>query len=505
MPPERNKALAFLLAVTVVAGLFGVILHPTPAVGQAAEGDAGTESITHVVAPLLRVFEYLDAFYYRDISLPALVEGAIEGALRILDDPYTTFYKPSEFEDFQVDIEGVYTGIGMTIEGRDQYSVVQSTFPGSPAERAGIRPGDRIIEVDGKNVIGERPDAVARLIRGPEGTGVVLTLQRSTGETFEVRVVRERIQLQAVDVRVEAGDIGYIRIVQFYEGTGRQVQAAYNRLRALGVTGIVLDLRNNPGGLLNEAVAVGRVFVDEGIIVQVVDYSGNKQTYYGRGVSRTPKPPVAVLVNGGTASAAEIVAAAIRDNGLGQLVGSRTYGKGTVQSIFELGNGSALKLTTAEYLTPRGRSLANTGLIPDVPVEPVAPGSEAPAEPDFAPLSGRYVLQQGSRGLEVEGLQQRLNYVGFDAGAVDGHFGAKTAAALRSFQQAYGLPVTGRLDAQTHARLGEAVLARWRNDVRSESTPGVVPPQAGDADPVLAKAIELLKRGQIAAPAAGGS
>ena len=496
----RIRIVTFILMLAVAAGSTFLLLYPAPAAGQAADQPAGTtdDPVLSALAPLVDVLRYLDRFYYTDVSLSELVRGAIDGALRVLDDPHTSFFPPSEYEGLQIDVEGTYTGIGMSIETSGEYVVVQTPFPGSPAERAGLKPGDRILKVDGKDVVGERVEIVGQLIRGPEGTNVTLTIQRGDEPPFDVVVTRERIQLEAVNAR-PIGDIGYIQIVQFYEGTGEKVEAAYQRLTKLGVKGIVLDLRNNPGGLLNEAVAVARVFVPRGDIVHVVDYSGQKRTYRAR--PHPPGPPLAVLVNQGSASASEIVAAAIQDNGAGILVGSRTFGKGTVQSIIELPDGSALKFTTAEYLTPQGHSIARTGLEPDVAVDLVGP-APGPSEPDFAPLSGRYVLERGSRGLEVEGLQQRLNYIGYDAGPVDGVFGARTQAALRAFQRDHGLPATGRLDGQTHLRLGEAVLARWRGQEGGGAPRDVV---TGDpaSDPLLARALELLRSGAVR-PAAGG-
>ena len=281
----------------------------------------------------------------------------------MLDDRNTVFYEPSAYQDLQVDLGGSYTGVGLYIQERDGYVVIQSPIPDSPAQAAGLQPGDRILAVDGRNVVGERSDVVASLIRGPEGTPVTLTIQRGDGAPFDVQLRRAQIDLPSVEARIE-GDIGYIRVYQFYSGVGEKVRAAYQKFNGLGMKGVVLDLRDNPGGLLTEAVDMARVFVPRGPVVHIVSGGGQRTTFSAR--AAVSGPPVAVLVNGGSASASEIVAAALQESGTGFLVGSRTFGKGTVQSIVEFPDGSGFKFTTAEYLTPSGRSIDGAGLEPDV-------------------------------------------------------------------------------------------------------------------------------------------
>jgi len=463
-----------LVAALIAAGSYA-LLSPAPAWGQ----DAGADPILGALEPLIQVLRYLDTQYYRDLDMAELVRGAIQGVLDVLDDRNTVFYEPSAYENLQIDLGGSYTGVGLYIEERDGYVVVQSPIPGSPAQAAGLQPGDRILAVDGRNVVGERTDVVAGLVRGPEGTRVTLTLQRGAGAPFDVELRRARIDLPSVDVRLEGDDIGYIRVYQFYAGVGVQVRDAYEKFSSLGMKGVVLDLRDNPGGLLTEAVDMARVFVPRGPVVHIVSSGGQRTSFNAR--VRVSGPPVAVLVNGGTASASEIVAAAIQESGAGFLVGSRTFGKSTVQSIVEFSDGSGFKFTTAEYLTPSGRSIDGVGLEPDV-----IAGPQAVAAPDFPPLTGRFVLQVGSRGLEVEGLQQRLAWLGYDPGAVDGIFGARTQAALQAFQRARGLPAHGRLDQATAEALLRAVAER--------AAGGPEDPAAGDA--ALARAVELLRTGQ---------
>lgn len=440
----RRALVAALLLASLLGGAVGAA-----APARAAEGDA---ELPRALQPLYAVLQLVQAHAHRPVPPERLVEGAIRGLVGALGDPYSAYLSPEELESFSATLEGTYSGVGMQLEQRGDAIYVVAPFPGSPAARAGIRPGDRILAVDGVEVRGMPVEAVGARIRGPEGTPVVLTLQRGDGPPFEVRLVRERIRLRFVDARVlPAGDVGYIRIVQFGQGVSRLVAVAHDRLVRAGVKAIVLDLRGNPGGYLHEAVEVARVFVPQGPVVHVVSRIEGTVTLAASG--GRAGPPVAVLVDEGTASAAEIVAAAIRQHGVGFLVGRRTFGKGTVQSLLGVPGGGALRLTTAEYLPPDRQSLDGKGLQPDVEVPP-------PARADLAPLTGRWAYRQGDRGLEVLGLQQRLRILGYPVQPEDGVFGATTAAALRRFQQAAGLPATGVYDAATHRRLVAEVERR---------------------------------------------
>jgi len=470
-----QRLTVLLLAAVLAASGALALLAPAPVQGQ----DEGADPILAALAPLIQVLRYLDTQYYRDLDLAALVRGAIQGVLDALDDPNTVFYEPSAYEDLEVELGGNYTGVGLYIEERDGYVVIQSPIPNTPAHAAGLRAGDRILAVDGRSVVGERAGTVAGMIRGPEGTRVTLTIQRGDGEPFDVELQRVRIELPSVEARIEGGDIGYIRVYQFYSGVGDKVRDIYDRFRSLGMKGVVLDLRDNPGGLLTEAIDTARVFVPRGPVVHIVSSGGQRSTFNAR--FAIAGPPVAVLVNGGSASASEIVAAAIRESGAGFLVGSRTFGKGTVQTIVEFADGSGFKFTTAEYLTPGGRSIDGVGLEPDVTV-----GPQPVQVPEFSPLSGRFVLGRGSRGIEVEGLQQRLAWLGYDPGPADGVFGSRTQAALAAFQRDQGLPVTGRLDQATAEALSRAVSRRAAGE----------PTGAEQGDAALERAVELLRSGQ---------
>lgn len=312
------------------------------------------------------------------VDLDRMVEGAISGMVRTLDDPYSYYLDPNAYRDLVTHSEGEYQGIGVVVEYQDPYTTVVHPFRDSPAEKAGMWPRDRIVKVDGHDVVGVPLDVVVSMIRGPAGTPVDLTVERSTagGElTLRFTLQRAKILLNPAHAVILDRDrgIGYLHLTGFDERTPGVVRQALEGLRGQGLRALVLDLRHNSGGLLDECVEVAREFVPRGSIVDVVYGDGRREAYTSR--SAGFGLPLVVLVNGGSASAAEILAGAIRDRDVGILVGTRTFGKGSVQSIPSLGGGTALRITTARYYLPGGGTPDQVGLEPDVWVENQEPRS----------------------------------------------------------------------------------------------------------------------------------
>ncbi|MGY4706600.1 S41 family peptidase [Candidatus Bipolaricaulota sp. J31] len=335
-------------------------------------------------APLEELYELIRYYYYRveDVSEQDLLYGAMKGMVEALGDPYSVFFTPDEYKKWQDAVEGEYTGVGMEITIRKGKVVVVTPFPGTPAYEAGIRPGDWIKAVDGTPTEGLSLEEVSMMIRGPEGTEVTLTIVTPAGEEREVTLVRARIVIQPVLSEYwEDKGIGYIRIILFTARTPAEVGKALYHLPLDRMKGLILDLRNNPGGLLSAAVDVASFFVDEGVILYARGPLYGFRPYYSRG-NAFPNLPLAVLVNEGTASGAEIVAGAIRDHGVGVLVGRKTFGKGVIQQIVrEFPDGSALKLTIGEYLTPDKHRVHEVGIEPDIAVEY---DPDAEEDPDIA-------------------------------------------------------------------------------------------------------------------------
>lgn len=320
-------------------------------------------------ARLRQEYQLLVSKYVDPIDSHELIEGALKGMAEAAGDPYTYYMDPTAFEEFDISLAGEYVGVGMVVEQIGDYVTVVSPLPGSPAERAGIRARDRIVGVDGKDVVSVPSDIVAGIIRGHEGTPVTLTIARGLSEDesrFDVTLVREKIILESARGKMlyPSEGVGYVQITEFSRKTPAQFTAALDALRSAGLRGLVLDLRNNGGGYLDECVTVASTFVTDGPILHRVGRDGKRNTVNASG--NTPFAlPLVVLVNEGTASAAEILAGAIKDNGAGTLVGVVTFGKGTVQTPYDLGGGSVLRLTTERWLTPNGEQITGLGITPD--------------------------------------------------------------------------------------------------------------------------------------------
>ncbi|MBX6377889.1 MAG: S41 family peptidase [Clostridia bacterium] len=338
----------------------------------------------------LTVLALIERNYVQRPDLDQLIQGATEGAVAALHDPYSAFFTPVQFERFSIETSGAYEGIGVQVTDEGKYVVVVNPFPGTPGATApflgagpndprGLRPQDRIVAVDGRNVVGVPSEQVVNLIRGSPGTEVELTVLRTVNgeeKTLTFRIRRARIRVPTTTARFLGGGIGYLHVTQFTAATPDQIRSELERLRAEGTRGLVLDLRYNPGGMLDKSVEAAGFFVPKGPVVHVVDRDGRRQTYSTEGPGLGM--PLAVLVNRATASAAEILAGAIQDSGAGVLVGERTFGKGLVQQVFTFKDGTGLKLTILKYLTPKGRDLNRRrdpetgreegGLEPDVPV-----------------------------------------------------------------------------------------------------------------------------------------
>ncbi len=298
---------------------------------------------------------------------------AIRGMLASLDDPYTRFLDPKEFKQMQIDTSGELTGVGIqiTLDKDTKDIVVVSPIEGTPASKAGVQPKDVIVSIDGESTKGMTTEDAVKLIRGQEGSEVTLGLRRK-GDVVIVPLKRARIEINAVESRLNTGSdgtkVGYIRLKQFNAKASREMRAAIRDLEKQGAQGFVLDLRSNPGGLLEASVDIARQWLDEGTIVSTKTRDGIQDVRRATGSAVTDRP-VVVLVNEGSASASEILSGALQDNNRAVLVGQKTFGKGLVQSVRGLSDGSGLTVTIAKYLTPKGTDIHKNGIRPDVPVE----------------------------------------------------------------------------------------------------------------------------------------
>lgn len=333
---------------------------------------AATTNLTYFKSlDLIRkVLELVKSDYVdENIDEQKLIYGAIEGMLKKLDDPYTRFMEPKNFADMQTETQGEFGGIGIVISVKDRMLTVISPIDDTPAARAGMMAGDYIIKIDGKDVIDIALHDAVNLLRGPVGTKVKVTVRREgSRETKEFELERQIIKVPSIKYWTINHDIGYIRLTQFIQTSSEDLEKALINLEKNGVKSIILDLRNNPGGLLTAAVEVGRKFIAKGDIVSIKGRDGEQNTYSSF-YKYHPYLPLIVLINEGSASASEIVAGAIKDNKRGLLLGKKSFGKGSVQTVISLNDGSAMALTTALYYTPSGVNIHKTGIMPDIEVD----------------------------------------------------------------------------------------------------------------------------------------
>lgn len=327
-------------------------------------------------AKLKNVFNLVEKnFLFDDYDVEKLEEGAITGMLNALDDPYTSYFNSSKTENFLIETEGEYEGVGMyiTYGSTIEWPMVLGVIKNSPAEEAGVEVGDYIYEVDGEKITNETSlEEVSHRLKGSAESTVKITFIRVDDDgnqnEIEKELVRRKIEISSFDYEVKDGNIGYMKFESFDEDADVQFKKAYNDLvNNKKVQGIVIDIRDNPGGLLSVVVNIADMLVPNGIITYTVDKNGNKEVEYSDSVCSSV--PIVVLVNENSASASEILAAAVKDHGVGKIVGKTTYGKGLVQKFVGLGDGTYVKLTIAEYFSPNGTKINKIGVVPDYEVE----------------------------------------------------------------------------------------------------------------------------------------
>ena len=367
-------ALTLIIGVSVYAGnrltAFGILpITSVSAVQSSLEKVNDTENFKKV----LEVREMLYRWYDGEIDDSKLAEGAIKGMVSSLGDQYTYYMNEKEFSDFKEKSQGNYMGIGIQVAVKDGKIVVISPIQGGPAEKVGIKTGDIILKVNGEPVSGNELDKAVSMMKGTTKENIKLTLYREGKGEFDVDVMRDVIKTVNVKSEMIYGDIGYIEVLAFDEGTAKDFETQLKALEEKGMKGLILDLRGNPGGFMKECVDLVSNFVPKDkVIVSTIDKYGNKEESVSKG-GIAQGMPLVVLIDGGTASASEIVAGAIRDYDLGTLVGTTSFGKGIVQVVLDkIGqekDGTALKVTISKYYTPNGENIHKKGIGPDVTIE----------------------------------------------------------------------------------------------------------------------------------------
>ena len=365
-----NKRAQTTLFFVIILCFFGMSVL----VGKGLQNKVSAETDSYEdLKVFTEVLSTLQKNYVEPVKSKELVYGAIKGMLNTLD-AHSAFMSPELYKEMQIDTKGEFGGLGLQIGTKENKLIVIAPIEGTPADLAGIKPGDIILKVDDYVLTKETSlmDAVNKM-RGAKGTKVTLTIQRDpTPVPMVFDLVREIIRIQSVKWKVLEPGIGYVRLTQFQEQTADDLIQALSKLREEKIHSLILDLRNNPGGLLTSAIEVSEQFLESGKpIVSIKGRDGKKDEYVAGRAQTLQDMPMIVLVNEGSASASEIVSGALQDWGRAVVLGTQTFGKGSVQTILPLSDGSALRLTTAKYYTPKGRSIQNTGIDPDIIVKPV--------------------------------------------------------------------------------------------------------------------------------------
>lgn len=461
-----KKAVATVVLVAVVSSLAG-LRYTAQAASDLPLDDRGFRALLTAAALIRENFRGY-------VNWTDLWRGAVRGMVEALGDPYSAYFSPAEADRARETDHRSVPGVGLVLDLLGGYVTVIAPVPGGPADRAGISPGDRILAVDGRSMRYASVGEVVTALQGPPGTPVQVEVGRpdlSGTVTYSLR--RESDGLPSIRVQVLPGGIAYFRIASFGPGSGRNLEAVVKALRDRGITRYILDLRDNPGGSVEEALRVASVFVPAGPVCYVMDKGGIRTALKSESAPWSFR--LVVLVNRGTASSAEMVAAAVQDRRVGTVVGVRTFGKGAMQSVFPLDDGGVLKLTVGALYSPLGRPIYN-GVNPDVVV---AGGPRLTVDATTPPTLPAGVLKQGSRGSAVRLLQQWLIAAGYDPGPVDGAFGPRTHSAVVAFQREHGLAADWVVTAAVALRLMEAPFA-WPRSRRAGS------------DPQLDRAVEIL-------------
>jgi carboxyl-terminal processing protease len=358
----RHKTALILYFVAILA-ITGLLVDKEILLGKVSDGDSEHYSKIKTFTETLSIIKQN---YVEEIDDKELINGAIKGMLNQLD-PHSSFMPPEAFKEMQIDTKGEFSGLGIQISVKDKMLTVIAPIEDTPAYKAGIKAGDTILKIDGESTKDlSLQDAVNKL-RGTKGTSVTITIFREGWEKpKDFIIIREVIQIKSVKYKTLEDKIGYVKLTQFQQRTSEDLENALEALEKDKINSLILDLRNNPGGLLNGAVDVTSQFLPEGkLVVYIKGRSGEQQDFNTNSTKKTDYPMI-VLVNEGSASASEIVAGALQDWGRAVVLGMQTFGKGSVQTVIPLSDGSALRLTTARYYTPKGRSIQSTGITPDI-------------------------------------------------------------------------------------------------------------------------------------------
>ncbi|WP_436114602.1 S41 family peptidase [Peribacillus frigoritolerans] len=464
-PKEAGKFIK-IKKFTFIMGIFLVIFLTAGITTIALTfGDEKVESLApdkHAeFEKLYSTYDKIKDDYYEEVDEEKLVDGAINGMIKSLDDPYSAYMDKKEASSFHESISSSFEGIGAEIQEQDGKIMVVSPIKGSPAEKAGVKPNDIILSVDGKSVEGLSSSEAVLKIRGEKGTKVDLSISRAgESEPIELTIKRDTIPIETVYAEMLDDGVAKIQVTSFSEHTVQELKTALEEMSKKDMKGLVLDLRGNPGGLLDQAIEMASLFIPNGkVVLQVEDRSGKKDVYKSENDGEL-KIPVVVLIDDGSASASEIVAAAVSESADIPLIGIKSFGKGTVQTAQDFKDGSNFKYTAAKWLTPEGNWIHKKGIKPDITVK----------LPDYASLpyiSPDKELKASDSSSEVKAAEEMLKEAGHDPGKIDGFFDEATKNAVIAFQREQKIKETGTIKDDTTVKLMQVIQEKiLKNDTQ---------------------------------------
>jgi carboxyl-terminal processing protease len=428
---------------------------------QMEKNKAETTAATDELQKVAQAYDLILNRYVENVDEKKLIEGAIQGMLSKLDDPYSVYMNEETARQFNQTLESSFEGIGAEVSSVDGKIVIVAPFKGSPAEKAGIKPNDQILKVDNQSVIGLDLYEATLKIRGEKGTKVKLQIQREgISEPITVEIKRDEIPLETIhpDMKKHNGKkIGYIEITTFSENTADDFKEKLKQLEKQGMDGLILDVRGNPGGLLTSVEKILKELVtDDKPYVQIEQRNGDKLRYFSD-LKKKKDYPIAILIDKGSASASEILAGALNEAEGYALIGEKTFGKGTVQQAVPMGDGSNIKLTLFKWLTPDGNWIHKKGIKPTVEVN-------QPELFKLHPLNLEKPLEKDMNNEQVKNAQGMLDGLGFSPGRKDGYFSRETETAVKAFQQTKGMKATGIIDEKTASTLMESAILEIRKE-----------------------------------------
>lgn len=410
-------------------------------------------SIQKNAEKLGEVYELIATDYYKNTDKSLLLEDAIKGMTKSLKDPYTEYMTTEETKSFNEDVSGDFVGIGAEMEQKDGKIYIASPIKESPAEKAGIQPRDELIAVNGRDVKGKPLTEIVKQVRGKEGTTVKLLIKRS-GEKKEFSIERETIHVESVK-HEKHGQTHVFKINKFQEGTANELKTAIEKAQKEGAKNILIDLRNNPGGLLDEAVDMANIFIDEG--KTAVQLEKGKQK---REITTAHKPlkevhdlNIGILINEGSASASEVFTGALKDYGIAKVYGEKSFGKGIVQTTHEFSDGSLLKYTEMKWLTPKGHYIHEKGIKPDVEVE-------GAAYENMTVIPFDKSFKVGDQSKYIKSIKTGLDALGYDIGQVDENFDSTLETAIQSFQTDQKIEANGLFNRKTNEKMTEQLVKK---------------------------------------------